>query len=363
MKSVFSYLLVFIFIGGAIAIIPMERLFDELVNSDKLIENVRHARLYEQLLKIVSDNLTKNSSLARLKNTPLELTETEIQEVLKQTFPEDWFINNLQASHRMLLNHLDGKVQGNGIRLGFLITDKKDLLIENFSGIFSTKFSSLPACSEKDLIKLGMALYTSNQDVKALIPDCRPPQKIEQAILQSIHQSVSETIDQLPDTVDFLNPKLLKNADIKIETSIHNLAALRNISNNFGTPAYFVLCIILILIALINWNNKKHMLFRIGVPILVSGLIVCLLFGLGYMALQGKPGKIEKTIHIDSVNVDTIQLSEGVTDLVLSFGKSLMVNYFTNALIFSIIVTSFGIFIMIASNFVGTPAGKTVDSP
>lgn len=359
MKSVFSYLLAFIFIGEAIAVIPMERLFDELVDSEKLIGNVRESQLYDHLLTIVTDDLSRRESLAQLKDTPLELTETEIQEALKQTFPEDWFINSLRASHHALLSHLDGNAPDYGIRLGFLITDKKDLLVENFLGIFPAKFATLPACSERDLIKLGMALYTSNRDAKTLIPNCRPPQKIEHAILQSIRKTLSKTIDQLPDTVDFLNPKFLKNAEMKIETPIHNLKTLRTISNNFGTPAYIGLCVMLMLIALINWHHKKNILFRTGFPVLISGAILCLLFGLGYMMLHEKSGKIDKNIQIEKTNIDTIQLSEKVTGLIQSFGKSIMINYFSNGLIFSIGVLSLGLALMISSNFVGVPAGKT----
>ncbi len=347
MKTFISYFLACVIIALAIVIIPAERLFDEITNTEKIVESLREGKLHDHLLDLFSKTALKQEALDPLAGSPLALNDQEIRAILNQTFPEDWFTNQIRQAHRAVIAQLDHDAIHSFV--GFVWTDKKNLLVENFISAFRNKLEALPACGQNDLFKMGVAFSKrktiSQLDLKT-IPPCKPPELVQKEILRTVRSGLEKAVQTLPDSLDLLNINK-SGGNMTFKSTFDEARKSRRIEKTFSVAGYGVLLGALVIIVLINLSDRKKLYFRTGVPFVGSGFLLCC-FALPVLWFINTFSA--SNIRTGAVNAPG--LNEELNGLFLSLARSFSYNYCWNLVYFGAALFIIGIVFIALSRFV-----------
>lgn len=349
MRSFFSYVIAILIIFAACAMIPVERFFHYIMDTESIEQTVRQSGLYGKLIQQATRNVTQHRQFKKLENTSLALTSDEVQKLISKTFAEDWFYTSLRTAHHDLINPLSAEPSQNDHTGYVIITDKKDLLLENLVQIIESKMDALPECSPRQTLSMA-GQYMRNNGKIALDKmklDCKPPQSFASEIRAIIRQEVSQGLTALPDTVFYL--QWMNDPDSKMQHHdfIDAVATMRNV--RFGS--IILLFAGLVILVVINLNNKKQLLVRTAFPLLVTGLVLGggIWFGIRYF---------EDPAHADIFKINeptTINkqpMSAETANIILNLVKTFFLDYMRSIFYTCLVIGGIGLLMLISSRYV-----------
>lgn len=351
MRGFFSYALIVPIVFASVIVIPVERFFDEIGNTDKLIGSVRSADTYKKLLTLTVDTLMLHPSIKTLGQTPLALNETELRAILMKTFPEDWFYTAVRTTHQDLMEPIQ-KRDPSVVMFGkFLLNDKKELLNEYLVEALWAKWSALPPCSPQETMALGMTYLRSGAvDLKRMPITCRPPKQFEQDITRILRTEVRKGLSVIPDTVDY--GRWFNQSET--EKRYDELKDAGRFFSAFQWIAYSALIVSLLIIALINRKDRKKMAFRIGIPAFTTGFLLSASFGyIGWRfddPVNGWKFKISGTADISGNTIGSRAI-----DTLITFLRSVMANYIWDIFYFALFILILGLGLMFISRILHNP--------
>lgn len=361
MRTFFSYFFGIAVTFLTVTFVPMERLLDEIMNTQKLIDNVKSANLYENLCRLTVQKIVEQKQLGLLVDTPLMPAQDDVRKVIQKTFPEEWLLNNLSASHADLIDFIKDPVTDGRYFVGILLTDRKNLLSENLTMLIKAKMNSLPQCTHQELIKMSPSFLTMRKgmdiDIRKLNVTCRPPEAVQKLLFKSLRIQIERAVDFLPDSLSLLRSTNGKNDQIGI---IRELKSLYRFSQTFAVFGYGVLLFFLMLIVIINYGNLSVLLHRLGFPFVLSGILLPLPFAL----LLAKSNDIfsisSKQFTYGEAAVGSV--SYEALRLIVFFVKSLTEQYSWNMIYFAVIIFIIGTGLFIWSRILRITPLSPLDS-
>ena len=267
MKTPLTVLFCILFILGALTFVPVEGFFNELTDSDHFTGVVEGGRLYEQTIRWTRRRILREDFVRSLEGTALQLDATDIDSALKSTFPEEWFLGQINRMHRDAVGVLSSGTAPER-PIGLDLSNKRELLLKHLIGIFERKLAELPACDAGDALKFAATSF----DVKSI--NCRPPEKIMERLRTHLQKSIEPVTAVMPSTLNFpgFYPESMKSM---VMTEIRKAYS---ILTGISTVIYLGLGLLLVLIFYVNRSNRSQALFRTGLPLLIAGILLFLLF-------------------------------------------------------------------------------------
>jgi len=361
MRTFFSYVFILSFVGISICFFPVERFFDELMNTQKVTETIEDARLYDRLFDALSKNVADQPLWVQLQETPLGFNEPEIKAILTKTFTHEWFQLQVREWHKSLIEYLDG--ERHDLRAIIVLTDKKNLLIESVMSEIEIKLQALPECSPRDLVTLAAnhsklrSRSVKEGDIRSLIPACRPPQQIQKSFVQFIRPRLEKAISILPDTLNTFSWNAKQEGSNGLTAGLSDLRSVRSFTKTFSWVGYIVVFLLLIGIALLNFSERKKMYSRSGAPLWLSGLVLSVLFTLFYLFVeQSKNIKMA----VGSNDFSATPFGEEAVQMSVAVGHAFLSHYIWNMLILSVVFFVAGVGLWIASKLYHP--SQTIDS-
>ena len=346
MRAFFSYFLAVLVALLAFTIIPVERLFDEFMNTQKVSNSIKSADLYGKLSLITAEKMLDQEQFKSMKNSPLMPTQEEVQEILKKTFSKEWFLNNVAAAHEDLIHFISGPTTKDDYFLGIQLTDRKNLLTENITSFMNAKISELPQCTPKEIIRIGMSLTksgkSSNADISNLNITCRPPAQIQSMMMKVIQLKIDKAVSFLPDSLYWHN-----NKDPKANNLLSWFKSLYLFSRSFTFIGYGLLLFFLLLIGLLNYNNAPIALYRLAFPFMFSGLLISIPFT--WLLTKSDELFVIRSIHLTSGDSFIDPGNSEALQLFVSLIKTLMDRYSWNLIYFAAILFVIGIGLIVVS--------------
>lgn len=347
MRFFASYFLAAIFACIALIVIPVERFFEEMMDTRKIIENVKTAELYHKLTKSVSEKFLAQKQIALLKDTPLMPTGDEAVGVIEKTFPEEWFYNNLSEAHSRLIETLKFPDAHTDRTIGILISDRKNLLVENIVILVGKKLDELPHCTYSEWFKMSQTFLQlskyPNREIQGLNISCKPPQQFQNALLKIFQNQIEKAVDVFPDSL-FL--ELGKKSNVKPQTAFEILQSVYRFSRSFTVWGYGSLFLCLVLISLVNYPNLPNMAYRLGFAFICSAFLVASPFV--WFLTKGKSIFSLSAMGSSSGELSTEQMSD-TSLLAISFIRSSVEQFSWNLIYFAGLILIIGIGLMAAS--------------
>ncbi|MBL7959064.1 hypothetical protein JNL27_02385 [bacterium] len=331
------------------------------MNTQKLIDNVQSANLHENLCRLTVQKIVEQKQFGLLINTPLMPAQDDVREVIQQTFPEEWLLNNLAAAHADLINFMKDPVTDERYFVGILLTDRKNLLSENLTMLIEAKMNSLPQCTYQELIKMSPNFLTMRKgmyiDISKLNVTCRPPEAVQKLLFKSLRIQIERAVNVLPDSLGLLKSTSGKNDQIGI---IRELKSLYRFAQSFAVFGYGVLLFFLMLIVIINYENLSVLLHRLGFPFVLSGILLPLPFAL-FLAKSNEIFSMSSK-HFTYGEVSADSVSYEALHLIVSFVKSLAEQYSWNMVYLAVISLIIGIGLIVWSRILRITPLSPLDS-
>ncbi len=340
MKTFLSHLLSFLFIALSASVIPSERLLNGLLDTDHLVQIVRESRTYDRLADLLADTLSRLESARSFSRTPLAFSTDDIRSVLVRSFPEDWFLNQLRLSHCWLLE--DPSVRMKGSVVGWVVSDRKELVLENLMALASDKLASLPPCDKRDATRMAPLLASSDRltRMEDLVPHCRPPGPLEKKLMDRLRKPLASWLSALPDTMDIR--KITSNG-LRVEGSL-DLHSADRYAGSFTLAGYLLLLLSLAGMAAVNLDDRPRLLRRLSFALLWSGAMLSSIAGpaVAYFS-QGPPSSAPR-------------LTDGsVQSAALGFLSNLVrvfaLDYFFEVLWIGVVLAGTGLLLWLISRF------------
>lgn len=346
MRAFLSYFFGVICALIALLIIPIDRLFDEMMDTQKLIENVRTAGLYDQMSKLTAQKILEQKPIQNIKKTPLMPTEDEMLKTVKDVFPEDWFLNNAGALHRDLISFMADPVVNKYHFVGVILSDRKNMLAEELALLMESKINALPECNPQDLLKMRMPLLNKSADgfVKNFELTCKPPGRVRSLILKSIRKDLDRAMTALPDSLSILKQDYPSNK----EPDLEGLKSIFLFSKSFAAAGYGILFLLLIVITSINIRNMQNLLQRIGFPFILTSVFMSIPF---FFLIS----RIDKLFTLPSMNFKYSESGDPIGSeaikLITSFLNTVTENYSWNMIYLCGILFLIGAGFFVVSRF------------
>ena len=349
MRTFFSYFFGVTIALTALLIIPVERLFDEITDTQKLVDNVKTARLYEQIANLTAQKVLEQKPLQNIKTTPFMPSTEEMQKVVKDVFPEDWFLNNVGAVHRDLIGFMADPAADKNHFAGIVITDRKNMLAENLALLMERKINSLPECTPQDLIRLRMSLTVLAKGTggfsKNFELNCKPPEQVRSFILKSVRKDLDIVMSRLPDSLS-----LLKQDVSRKDSELGGLKSAYVFSQSFSAIGYGILFFLVAVIVLLNIKNVPKLLQRTGFPFILTSLLMSIPF----FFLISESEKIFTTSSMQFKYSESSSdvINNEAAQLVISFIRSSTEHYSWNMVYLCGILFLMGIVMFVVSRVV-----------
>lgn len=348
MRTFFSYLFSVLATLFALTIIPVERLFDEIMNTQKIVESVKSADLYGQLTRLTAQKLIEQKAFENMKNNPLMPTKKEMTGVLQKSFPEDWFLNNLSATHAEMIRFMADPASRKDHFIGMILTDRKNLLTDNLTTLIKTKIEALPECNTRDLIKISSVFsrLEKNQPIEIgkLDLSCKPPAKIQNLILKSIQKQTDNIISILPDTLHWLKDHARTDQN---NSAFDELKSVYRFSQSFAFIGYGLLIFFLAMIVLINYKHMQIFLFRLGFPFILTAILLSIPFV--FLIVKTNDIFTMSSMRFTSAGTSIDSMLSDAAQIILSFIKTLTEHYCWNIIYFACILLIIGVGLIIGS--------------
>lgn len=349
MRSFFSYVIAMCIIIAACALIPVERFFHYIMDTGSIEQTVRQSGLYGKLIQQATRNVTQHRQFKKLESTALALSTEEIQRLISKTFAEDWFYTSLRTAHLDLINPLNAEPSQND-HVGYvIITDKKDLLLENLVQIIENKMDALPECSPRQILAMAGQYMRNNGKITLdkIKLDCKPPQSLASEVRAIIRQEVSQGLTALPDTIYYLQWMDEKNSKMQHKDFIEAGTTMRNVR----LGSIILLFAGMLILVVINFNNKKQLLVRTALPLILTGLLLGggVWFGIRYFEdpTHAEIFKIEGPAAINKQPMST-----DTANIILGVVKTFFLDYMRSIFYTCLVIGGIGLMMLVSSRYV-----------
>lgn len=348
MRTFLSYFFGLISTLIALFIIPVDRLFDETMDTQKLIENVRTAGIYEQMSKLTAQKILEQKPIQNIRKSSLMPTEEEMQKVVKDVFPEEWFLNNIGAVHRDMIGFMADPVMNKYYFVGVILSDRKNMLTEELALFMESKINALPECTPQDLMKMRMPLLNIGADgfLKNFELTCKPPDQVRNLILKNVRKDLDKAMSALPDSLSFLKQDYPSKKGFDLE----ELKSIFFFSESFAAVGYGTLFFLLIVIGLINRKEIHHLLKRIGFPFILTALFMSIPFFILISNLDKIFAMPTMQFRHSGTSIDPI--SDEAKRLVISFIRSSAEHYSWNMIYLCGLLFLIGVTLLVVSRIV-----------
>lgn len=339
MRSFIAFLLSAAFIVLALVIIPVERLFNHMTDSDQVVDVVRQSTLYEQLLRQTSDRIFSNDVFRKLDDSPMAMSASEMSGHLQSAFPKEWFLNTIKAVHGRAIARLDPLP--NQASFSISIGDRKEVLMENLTKHFVTRYDQLPDCPPGELARRRRLAAAQGADVT--VPDCKLPEPIRGSIIASFQKRLAASLAVLPDTLH-----VFPHAAASESEFIAAFREIRFFAGDARLAGYGLLLVLLGLSGLIHYRQPKIMVRRLGTPLVWAGLWLGGLSGAGFWFFL-KSGLSGLTAPSMTAATETTSL---ITPLMIAnFTDVLMKDYCYDLLLSGVLMFALGMGLKAVARF------------
>ncbi len=343
MKTFLSYFLGASVVLISLLIIPVERLFDEATDTQKIADNVRQSNLNSHLSRLAAQEISKQESVVSLKESPVWPAQNEIEVVIRTTFSEDWFYDNLRYTHSAMIELLSAQDPAFNYYVGIDIRDRKNLLSENLVQLLTQKFDALPECPPAELTKISSSIRSKGT---AFIRNhkftCRPPEPYGKMMLKAMRQELDRAISVLPDSLSLLSKA---SKESRADSTLNDLRSAYAFSESFAAVGYSILFFLLLTIVLINKDDRGRMFFRTGIPLVATGGLLLIPF----TYLITKAGEIFTRSSMQFKLTETDPIARETGDLFVSLLRSSALHYSWSMIYISALILILGILLMIGS--------------
>lgn len=278
MRTFFSYFFGLMITFISLLIIPVDRMFDQVMNTQKLLINVKTAGLHGQIAGLTTKMILEQKPLQDINKTQIAPTEEEVQKIVNDVFPEEWFLNNIETVHRNLITFVTEPVGRTDRFAGVIVSDRKNMLSENLSLLMAQKINALPDCAPSELIKMRSFLPATNKGTGNFFynfeMNCKPPDPIRGLILKSVRKDLERAMNALPDSLILLRYDQIDKSGKEFK----GLKSAFIFSQSFAAIGYGVLFSLFVVIAVINYKNLQNLLQRLGFPFILTSILMSIPF-------------------------------------------------------------------------------------
>lgn len=344
MRTALSYLAMFFIVGVGATLIPTERLLHTLTDTDDLISSARRSRVYEGAVTIVTQKIQRDY-LKPLEGTPAQIDSVDVARCLQSAFPEEWFYHNLETLHRTMTTGETGSP------VFIPLSDRKELLIEAVLARMVQNLNDLPECDPRTALSVLRKWRPTKSSLREWIPNCRPLPAMEEQLRSMLGQALRERIDFIPDTLDMAHA--LKPSEGNLVESFRQMHVF---VSSFAVILYLFLLLLLGVVALINRSDRRLLLFRLGLPLVLTGLCIALAaFALNYLfdthvAPQVNPEEVK--IKMEDT---TIAAGGAFGAVILRFLTAWLGQYFTNLYVGALVFVLIGGLFVFVPRFLSPP--------
>ncbi len=337
MKAFIAFLLAAAFIILALIIIPVERLFNRMTDSDQVVDVIQQSSLYEQILAQASDRIDSNDVFRKLEGSPFAMTAIEVSEQLQIAFPKEWFLNTIKAIHGRAIARLDPLP--NQPSFSISIRDRKEVLMENLTNDFVARLDRLPDCPPGELARLRRLMAVRGTGIN--LPECKPPEPFRASIRQSWQKHLAASLTVLPDTLHVFPHGAASESEF-----IAAYREIRFLASDARLAGYGLLLVLLGLSGLIHYRQPKVMVRRLGTPLVWAGLWLGGLSGAGFWFFlkSGLSGLTASSMSADTTSLITPLMVANLADV-------LMKNYCYNLLLTAILMFAIGVGLKAVARF------------
>lgn len=346
MRTALSYLAIFFIVGIGATLIPTERLLHTLTDTDDLLASARRSDLYEGIVSIVTTKIQRDY-LEPLEGTPAQIDSADIAACWQSAFPEEWFYHNLETLHRTMAAQETNSPSFVGIHL----SDRKELLVDAVLTRMLRKLNDLPECDPQTVLSVLRKWKPGRSSLRELIPACRPLPAMEERLKSALGQTLRESIDFIPDTLDMNN--VLSPSE---GNPVKLFRQLNIFVDSFALILYLILFLLLGVIALINRDNRRLLLFRLGLPLFLTGLFVALAtFALNQLFDTHIAPEVQSEEVVIKMEDTSIVAGGEFGVVTLRFLTAWIGRYFTNLYLGALVFVLIGGFLLFVPRFLSSP--------
>jgi hypothetical protein len=330
----------------ALLIVPIDGMFDEIVDTDKLIANAKQADLYAHLSKLTAQKISGLERFEKLKSPSLMPDTDEIQKAVENSFTEEWFYNNLRSTHREMIGLISKPAPAQNYFIGIDLRDRKNLLSENLTLLITQKLNALPECAPRDLLKMKAMAQRTRGSINFLDLTCKPPEPVLKDFKRALSVEFDKAVSILPDSLRILSDE---NNRWENGSGFQNLRAVYSFSESFAAIGYSLLLLLLLIIAWINLNDRRLLLFRTGVPLVLTGTIMSLPFI--YVLTKANVIFTSSSMRFTLAQSTDDPFTDEAVKLLVSIVKSIAQHYSWNMIYLSMTIFVFGIVLVAVSRY------------
>jgi hypothetical protein len=272
MATLFAFLLTI----SLILLIPSIALTRTLFNADYYKNIIAKQNIYDQvpqlLIEQMKQNITDYFQIDSANNPITQLNSEQLSQLINPVLPQDYFKTQIENNINSFFDFFN--LQTPELKLEIdLQPIKSNLSSEAGQIALMNLINSLPDCSEEQIQKFILAQMQSQQ-TSVEFPICKPPEmfiKVAQPILFSSLQQFAEA---MPNKLSFVN--LEQTADLQNLTSSWQFQIYKYIRGIMPLIPWFAITFAL-LIFLLTLNSVKTMFSSLGMPLVISGIIVGIL--------------------------------------------------------------------------------------
>jgi hypothetical protein len=346
MKAFWSYFISIVFVALALLIVPIDGMFDEVMDTDKLIANAKQADLYEHLSKLTAQKISGLERFEKLKNPSLMPDTDEIQKAIESAFTAEWFYNILRSTHREMIGLISKPAPTQNYFIGIDLRDRKNLLSENLTLLIAQKLNALPECAPQDLLKMKAKAQRTRGSLYFWDITCKPPEPVLKNFKRALSVEFDKAMSILPDSLRILSDE---NNRLENGSGFQNLRAVYSFSKSFAAIGYSLLFLLLLIIAWINLNDRRLLLFRTGVPLILTGTVMSLPFI--YVLTKANVIFTSSTMRFSLAQSTDDPITDEAVKLLVSIVKSMAQHYSWNMIYLSATVLAFGIVLIAISRY------------
>jgi len=219
--------------------------------------------------------LEKEKGIRSLDGTVLELDRNDLNFMLQTGFTPGELKKKALEVHHSIVEH--AKV-GPPDNFTFTISIKDELSVfqKNLLRIFRRKMVARPECSMGQFLgiawrsvgKLFGARSLSPEDQLRRLPRCRPPNMVQESVLEAVQARLSRAQANAPDSI-VVRPAFGPKA--------HRLVR-RSLALGQAAPRLvYVFPVLLLGIILLSWRDRAALWARLAAPLMITGLLLLLI--------------------------------------------------------------------------------------
>ncbi|MEO8199638.1 MAG: hypothetical protein ABI679_03860 [Gemmatimonadota bacterium] len=275
MRRTISLLLATLFVVLGVTIFPVVYYLWE-IQQPEVIERVLDPTIVYALgIPAVIVELEKEKDIRALDGTVLELDRSDLNFLLQTSFTEVDVERKALEVHKSIVDHVR---QGPKDTFSFSISTvaERPIIQKNLVRLYRRKMNARHECSMGQFLgiawngvrKLFGVKKPSEEEQLRTLPHCRPPKMVQEAVMSAVAKRLEKAQEHSADSVHVI-PKFGRGGHLFVRRSLE-----------LGqTGAWFlpVFPILLAIIGIISWRDRRACYARLAAPLLISGLILLLM--------------------------------------------------------------------------------------